>query len=621
MNAPAAAMLDRPLFRFIDARVEARPDGSIVLRAAHALPAYARCLTERVREWARIAPSRPCLAERAGDGWRTMTYAEVADAMRRIGAALLARGLGAERPVFVLSGNDLGHALIALGAMDVGIPFCPVSTAYSLISQDFGKLRYAVQLMTPGLVYATQGRAYQKAIAAAIPPGVEVVIGDGTHAELGATALADLLQTSPSREADVAHAAVSGDTIAKFLLTSGSTGMPKAVINTQRMLCANQAMLREAMVFLQAEPPVMLDWLPWSHTFGGNHNLGIALYNGGTLYLDDGKPMPGAIEATVRNLRDVAPTIYFNVPKGYEALLPYLRADETLRERVFGRLKFVFYAGAGLSKTVWDEIRALSQGNGRGPIRFVTSLGSTETAPAAITNCREEEEPGIVGLPLPGVEIKLTPEAGKLRAWLKGDNVTPGYWRRDDLTRAAFDAEGFYDLGDALRPKTPGDFRSGLVFDGRMSEDFKLATATWVSVGPLRAQLIDHFAPLMRDVVIAGHDRDEIGILVFPDVDACRRHAKAAAEAPVAEVLAHPHVCTAFRERLAALAARAKGSSTRVTRAMLLVEPASIDRGEATDKGSLNQRAVLEHRVALVEELYATPPSARVIAIESEQAS
>ncbi len=411
-----------------------------------------------------------------------------------------------------------------------------------------------------------------------------------------------------------ARAEIGPDSIAKFLLTSGSTGFPKAVTNTQRMLCSNQAMLGEALVFLKDEPPTLVDWLPWAHTFGSNHNFGIALYNGGALYIDEGKPVASGIGATVANLREIAPTVYFNVPKGFEALLPHLREDEALRRHFFSQLKLLFYAGAGLSKPVWDAYRDLAVATLGHPIAMTTSLGSTETSPGALINVREADRPGIVGVPHRGVELKLAPNAGKLEARLRGPNIMPGYWRRPDLSQSAFDAEGFYLIGDALRLAEPNNFAAGFEFDGRVAEDFKLATGTWVSVGPLRVHFVGEFDPLVNDAAVAGHDRDDIGMLVFPNEGATRELAPhLPADASFADVLVDERVKDAFRERLAALARRATGSSTRVTRIALLADPPSMDLGEATDKGSLNQRAVLANRSAEVEALYAPEAKPHIV--------
>ncbi len=439
--------------------------------------------------------------------------------MRRIGASLLTRNLSAERPIVILSGNDLEHALLGLAANYVGIPYAPVSPAYSLISSDFGKLRHIVNLLTPGLVFACDGAQYARAIAAVVPPDVEVVVtrnpfGDGTPFSA--------LDAAPDA-ADAAHAKVGPDTIAKFLFTSGSTGMPKGVINTQRMWCANQAMITTALQFFVEEPPVIVDWAPWHHTAGGNHDVGLVLHNGGTMYIDGGKPLPGAIEETVRNLREIAPTWYFTVPKGYEALLPFFRADAAMRENFFSRLKVLWFAGAGLAQHVFDEWKEMAHRTCGEDILFLTGLGSTETAPYAFGRMWDTANATNIGLPPPGLDVKLVPLDGKYEARLKGPNITPGYWREPKLTAEAYDEEGFYRLGDALKFDDPAKPEKGLLFEGRIAEDFKLATGTWVGVGPLRAAIIAHFAPYVRDVVIAGADRDFIAVLIFPDLEACRR--------------------------------------------------------------------------------------------------
>ena len=413
--------------------------------------------------------------------------------------------------------------------------------------------------------------------------------------------------------ADAAHAQVGPDTIAKFLFTSGSTGMPKGVINTQRMWCANQAMIATALQFFIDEPPVIVDWAPWHHTAGGNHDVGLVLHNGGTMYIDGGKPLPGAIEETVRNLREIAPTWYFTVPKGYEALLPFFRADAALRENFFSRLKVLWFAGAGLAQHVFDEWKEMAHRTCGEDILFLTGLGSTETAPYAFGRMWDTENAANIGLPPPGLEVKLVPLDGKYEARLKGPNITPGYWREPKLTAEAYDEEGFYRLGDALNFDDPAIPEKGLLFEGRIAEDFKLATGTWVGVGPLRVAFIAHFAPYVRDVVIAGADRDFIAVLIFPDLDACRRLAPDLKDASAAEIVAHESVRREFRFLLNSFARQATGSSNRIVRAILLDTPPSLDVGEATDKGSINQRMVLRHRAALVDELYGAP-SARVIA-------
>ena len=414
---------------------------------------------------------------------------------------------------------------------------------------------------------------------------------------------------------DAAHDAIGPDTIAKFLLTSGSTGNPKAVINTQRMLCANQVMIRETMSFLKDEPPVIVDWLPWNHTFGGNHNIGLALFNGGSMYLDSGKPMPGGIEQTVRNLAEISPTVYFNVPKGYESLLPYLREDKALRAKFFHRLQAMFFAGAALSPFVWNSLDELGVQETGFRVPMLTGLGATETAPFFMSANPLTSRSGHVGLPVLGNDAKLVQTNGKLEVRAKGPNVTPGYWRQPELTAAAFDEEGFYKLGDAIKPADPDDFDAGFDFDGRIAEDFKLASGTWVSVGPLRARFIAACAPLVRDVVIAGINRDEISALAILDLDGCRLINPTLPIDDLAATAADPLIRDAFAERFTKFLATSTGSSTRIARAILLDTPLSIDRGEVTDKGSINQRAVLDARAALIEALYSPTPPRQVITL------
>jgi feruloyl-CoA synthase len=604
-----------------DVALERRGDGAVLMRSPHPLPAYPRTLTERLAHWATAAPDRVFLAQRNASGaWRTMTYAETYAAVRRIAAALLERGLDADRPVAILSGNDIEHALLGLAAMHVGIPYAPISVPYSLLSQDFGKLKAIVEVLGPGLVFVANGGAFARAIAAALPHGVEIVVTNDPPPGRATTLFAQLIKASATADVETAHARVLPGGPAKILFTSGSTGRPKGVENTHRMLCANQAMIRAGLAFLADAPPVIVDWLPWNHTFGSNHNFGLVLDNGGSLYIDEGKPLPGAIAATVRNLRDIAPTIYFNVPKGFEMLLPYLTAEPALRETFFSRLKVMFYAGAALAQHVADAYEELAVHTTGERILFMSSLGSTETAPAALSCNWDCDRVGNVGLPLPGVELKLVPREGKLEARLKGENIMPGYWRAPALTADAFDEEGFYKIGDALKFVDPNDPAEGLLFDGRLAEDFKLATGSWVSVGPLRAAFIAHFAPLVRDVVLAGADRDEVTALIFPDLDACRKiAARLPADAPAPLLLADQSVMAAFARSIDTFAAASTGASSRVTRAVLLGESPSLDIGEMTDKGSINQRAVLAHRAAIVEELYAAAPAPHVIVAGSRQ--
>ncbi len=588
----SVAGLRRVALGAADVSVIRRDDGAVFLRSPHVLGPYPRNLTERLERWAREAPERAFAAQRdPAGGWRTLTYAEAHARVRRIGEALLARGLSTERPVAVLSENSLEHLLLALAAMHVGVPCAPVSPAYSLLSKDYAKLRYVFGLATPGLVFAQDEARFAKAIGAAVPKGTEVIFGER---------FASLESLAPSARVDEAHARTGPDTIAKFLFTSGSTGEPKAVINTQRMLCSNQQMLAQALPYLTEVAPVLVDWLPWHHTAGGNHNIGIVLYHGGTLYIDEGKPVPGLIEKTVRNLREVGPTIYFNVPRGYEALLPHLRTDEVLRKTFFGRLGLMQYAAAVLPQPVWEAYEALAAETCGERILWITGYGATETAPFAMSTNRGAARAGTVGLPVDGLEMKLAPVNDKLEARFRGPGITPGYWRQPELTRAAFDEEGYYRTGDAMSFLDPEDPAGGLEFDGRLAEDFKLTTGTWVSVGPLRARLGAAGAPYVQDSVITGHDRDEVCALVFPSAQASREMTRDALRVHLQRALDR-------------LAADSTGSSNRIARALLLEEPPSIDAGEVTDKGSINQRAVLRTRADLVEILYAEPRAPEVI--------
>ena len=593
---------------------ERRAGGVQLLRSTEPLDTYPARLTDRLEHWAAAEPSRVFAARRGADGeWITLNYAQMLDRAQRVGQALAMRGLSAQRPIVILSDNDLEHLTLTFAAQWVGVPFASVSPAYSLLSQDFARLRHILATLEPGLVFASNGAAYGQAIAACVGPEVELVLTHGEVAGRRHVLFDELLSTEPEAVAAAAHAKVGPDTIAKFLFTSGSTKQPKGVINTQRMLCSNLQMIRQCFAFLADEPPVLVDWLPWNHTFGGNHNIGIALYNGGTLYIDEGKPTPKGIAATLRNLREIAPTIYFNVPKGFEEIARAMDHDTVLRDRLFSRVQAFMYAGAGLSQAVWDHLDRHAQAAVGERICMFTGLGMTETAPSCTFAVGTQVRSGHIGLPLPGVEVKLVPTEGKLEIRFRGPNVMPGYWQAAEETAAHFDEEGFYKTDDAVTLLDPADAAQGLAFDGRIAEDFKLTSGTFVSVGPLRAKIILVGDPLVQDVVVAGIDRDEIGLLIFPRVDDARRHFDLPAEMATAEVLVQPAVRAFFQTLLDRLWREGTGSTTRPARALLLTQPPSIDLGEVTDKGSINQRAVLTHRAALVELLYAESGGAQIL--------
>jgi feruloyl-CoA synthase len=598
---------------------ERRPDGAIIIKPDTDVGPYGTRFTDRLIHWADKTPDRLFMADRGRDGaWRKFSYAQFLTTVRDIGEALLSRNLSADRPVMILSGNDLEHALLGFAAMHVGIPYAPISTGYSLLSTDFAKLKHIVKLLTPGLVFAADGVAFARALETVVPADCEIVVAREPLTSRRCTPFSALTAAKATSRVDDAHATTGLDTIGKFLFTSGSTGHPKAVINTNKMMACNQVQLQQSMAYWADEPPTLLDWSPWNHTAGGNHDVGLVLHNGGSFYIDDGKPIPGGIEATVRNLHDVSCNWYFNVPKGYEALIPYFEKDKALRETFFKDLKVLWYAGAGISNYVLETYERMALETIGERILFLTSLGATETAPFAIARTWPTENAANIGLPGAGMTIKLAPSGDKLEARIKGPNVTPGYWREPALTAAAFDEEGYYKLGDALKFADPNDWNKGLLFDGRVTEDFKLATGTWVNVGGVRASMINQFAPYMKDGVITGTNRDDIGVLVFPEIDACRKLcADLPADADTAAVLAHPAVTAKFASLMAEFAKRATGSSNRVARIMLMTDLPSMDLGEATDKGSLNQRTLLTTRAALVEELYAAPRSPRVIALDT----
>jgi feruloyl-CoA synthase len=565
-------------------------------------------------QWAQRTQQRTWLAERGPAGWHTINYAQGLEKARAVGAALVRRGLGITRPLVILSDNSVDHALLAVGAQLVGVPYAPISPAYSLLSSDHAKLRAIVSLLEPGLVYADDGVRFARALNA-LGSGFECVASHNVPA--GATRFDDLLSNAAGPDGDAAAAAVTPDTIAKILFTSGSTGDPKGVITTHRMLTANQQMIRHCWPFLEKEPPVIVDWLPWSHAFGGNHNFNLVLANGGTLYVDEGRPAPGLIDKTVANLRDVAPNIYFNVPRGFDVLLPFLESDEALARHFFAQLKVIFYAGAALPQHLWERLERKAGQLGK-RVAMVCSWGSTETTATVTSVHFPIDRAGIIGIPAPGCELLMQPNGDKLEMRVRGPNVTPGYFKRPDLGVQAFDAEGFYKIGDAGRLADRDDAACGVVFDGRIAEDFKLSSGAWVHVGALRLRAIAALAPVAQDIVVTGHDREYVGLLVFPNPTGCAGLCpELPKETPLTALTADARVRRRVAQGLRALAEEAPGESAHARRAMLLTEPPSIDANEITDKGYINQRAVLARRAAAMADLYRTPPPQEVIALRS----
>ncbi|WP_254436424.1 feruloyl-CoA synthase [Vreelandella aquamarina] len=568
------------------------------------VPSYPSSMTQRLTHWASETPQQPFLAEREGvrRNWRTLTFGEAMPQVKSLAQALINHGLSTERPLMVLSGNSINHALLACAAMHVGIPYVPVSPSYALLSEDFVKLRHVVGLVTPGMLFVDEEARFSQALTAICDNNVTCVAKVPAQRALAFDSLA---ATPASAEVDDAHARVTPDSIAKLLFTSGSTGMPKAVINTHRMLCSNQAMLAKRLGFLEQRKPVLVDWLPWHHTFGGNTILGMTIHNGGSLYIDDGNPTAQGVQRTIENLREVSPTFYCNVPKGFEALVEYLRNDDTLRETFFRDLEMLHFGGAVLPAHVRAALEALGEQTRGTSVPMLTGLGSTE---ACLAFCTEEssDTPGLIGQPVPGMTLKLVAKDDKWEARLKGLNVTPGYWRDTQRTSEAFDHEGYYCTGDAMRLIDPDHPERGLIFDGRLSENFKLVTGTWVNVGTLRLHLVEHFAPLAQDIVVIGEGRDYLTGIVVLNLPACEQQLSSA-DISLDALATNANLHQWFAQRLATHC-RGQSSSMRLERLLLLNQPLSVDRGELTDKGSVNQRLVRERYSDLVAYLYAEPP-------------
>jgi len=599
----------RPL-EFGVTRVQRREgaQGVQYLVAEQPLGAHAPRLSDRLRHWAETAPERTLFARRRAtpEGrtgeWEHLTFGQAWQTARRIAQALIDRGLSAERPVAILSENSLEHAQLALACMVAGVPFVPVSPPYSLVSVDYDKLKHVLRTVTPGLVFAQDAR-YAKAIAGAVPPELEVVLAEGALEGRAHTPYAQLCATEATAAVDRAMAATGPDTIVKFLFTSGSTKLPKAVINTHRMWCANQQQMGQSMPVILQQPLVLVDWLPWNHTFGGNHNFGMVVYHGGSMHIDDGKPTPALMALTLRNLREVAPTVYFNVPTGFEAIANAMKTDDALRKNFLSRVQMFFYAGAALAQPVWDSLYESEEREIGQRIVMTSGLGMTESGPFGLYVTNPHVRAGDLGVPTPGLELKLVPIDGKTEVRYRGPNITPGYWRNEAETQSAFDEEGFFKTGDAVQWIDAGNIHLGLKFDGRIAEDFKLATGTFVSVGPLRGKIIAAGAPYIQDVVITGLNMKEVGAMVFP-TPKVRELAGLPETATLAEVLASAPVLAHFQTVVDTLAQTATGSANRIARLCLLAEPPTIDKGEITDKGSINQRAVLGHRADTVAALH-----------------
>jgi feruloyl-CoA synthase len=597
-----------PEFAPAEVEVEHLRGGQMILRSTMPLGPYPDHLLTYLTNWADSEPDRVFLAEREGgdtnNPWRELTYGQALAQTKAIAQSLLDRKLNTDTPVMILSENSIDAGLLILAAMYVGVIVVPVSPAYSLMSEDYGKLKHVVDLIDPAIIYVSNGKKFERALQALDLANIEVVVSSDAPDGITTTAFEKLLDTTATNAVEDALSQVGPDTVAKILFTSGSTGYPKGVLNTHKMLCSNQQAMAQTWPFIENKPPVLLDWLPWNHTFGGNHNFNMILRNGGTLYIDSGKPMLGLVEHSIANLREVSPTAYFNVPAGFDMIIPYLEKDDELRDKFFANLDMAFYAAAALPQNLWERLEKLSIASRGHKVSFTSAWGSTETAPLVTCVHFPIDRAGVIGLPVPGCELKLIPNGGKLEVRVKGPCITPGYFKAPKLFAEAIDEDGFYIIGDAVKFDDPDDPNKGIVFDGRVAEDFKLQTGSWVSVGELRVNAIAAASPIIRDAVVTGHNLTEIGLLIFPNIEEAASVAGMTPNTPLDRILGNEKLHEFLRQKFQAYNADNPGSSKRIKRLLLLAEPANIDAGEITDKGYLSQRTILELRSNEVTRLY-----------------
>ena len=589
-------------FKPHDVSSEQRSDGTLLLRSNAEMGDVVDTSADWLHRWSEEAPERIFLAERSGAGWREETYQSTLQKVRAIAASLLARGMGPDTPILIMSGNGVDHGLLTLAAHYVGVPTAPIAEQYALIPAARERLEHAISLVKPRMAYVVDADKFAHAITIDALAGVEIVASD-VGSQSGVTGMDTLLQGDSGVDIDSARGQVTPDSVVKILMTSGSTSAPKGVMTTQRMMCVNQTQIADSLPFLTERPPSVVDWLPWNHVFGGSHNFNMMLANGGSFYIDDGKPLKGLFDRTVENLKMVTGSLVFNVPVGFGMLLQALKADPDLRQRFFQDLDMIFYAGASLPQDIWQGLEQMAL-DVKGEVPLMTSSwGLTETAPATMIQQEPTDRSGVIGVPMSGVTLKLVPEEdGRYEVRAKGPNIMPGYYNDPQKTAEAFDGEGYFITGDAMVFVDPDNVNAGMRFDGRISEDFKLLTGTWVRATALRMSLLSHFAPLAADLVITGQDKSDIGVLIFPNKEAIETAGHALDD--VDGMLSDPSLLTALRERLAAWNEANASSSTRIARAALFAEPASLVDAEITAKGNLNFRKVLQRRSAILDHLY-----------------
>lgn len=601
VNRGDTEYLQIPLIE-VDIQKDVSANGITYMKSRVPLGEHPQRITERLQYWAKEAPDTVFLAQRNNKGrWMELTYKLTWEKVQSIAQFLLESKVSVARPIAILSGNSLEHGLLALAAMHVGIPYSPISPAYSVKSTDYEKLRHCITILKPGLLFVQDEKKFGSAIQS-VDKGIPIMSVENCSGN--SISFNEVLKRQATISVKEVHEKVGPNTIAKILFTSGSTGLPKGVINTHRNMTTNWQQITQTFPFFRNGGLKLMDWLPWNHTFGGNHNFGLTLYNGGSLYIDEGNPTPKGIEITIENLRRFSPTVYFNVPKGFEVLIAVLEKEDELRKLFFSRLKMLFYAGASMPQHVWDGLEQLALKTIGKKILIASGLGMTEASPSAMFNTQFGSISGMLGVPVPGLEVKLVPDGDKLEARFKGDNLTPGYWQNKNATEKAFDEEGFYRTGDALKFVDGDDPNKGMLFDGRIAEDFKLSSGTWVSVGVLRSKLVAAGNGLIKDAVITGHDMDFLGAILLPDPVYCAKITGKEVETNLEKLLNLPPVVKRMQAVLDELGNKSTGSSTKIKRAVFAEFELSIDKGEITDKGSINQRAILENRKSIVTKLH-----------------
>ena len=581
--------------------VEKREDGTLILRSPIKLEEYEVNVGNKFKKTCEQVPENIWLAERDNGEWTKLSYKKALKNINSISQYIIDNGLNQKKPIMILSGNSINHGLLNVAGLFCGVPVAPISVAYSLMSSDYAKLKHCFELVDPGLIFVEDGVMFERALENLPLDNIKVVCTKNPVLKYNMDLFKNLLCIAPNNEIEKTYNAVTASHIAKYLFTSGSTGMPKGVINTQKMLCVNMQQGHQVRPQKLGES-VIIDWLPWNHTMGGNLSLNGIFWNGGTMYIDNGKPIPSLFLNTIKNLKEISPTSYGSVPAGLAMLLEALKSDKDLCKSFFKNLSFISYGGASLPPEIWYGIRDLAKTTTGNDLDLVSGWGATETAPLSTSTYFKLDKPGNIGLPVPGMEIKMIPAGNKMELRVKGPNVTPGYLKRDDLTKKAFDEEGFYIIGDAGRLVDANDPSRGIDFDGRVVENFKMLTGTWVDVGSLRLAVVNSCAPLLQDGLVTGHDKNYLGFLAWPNIEACKKFL--GKELEIKEIINHPLLREEIKKNIILHNKNFPGSSTKIKKLILMDTPPSFDNNEITDKGYVNQSSALVARDNLVNKLY-----------------